>query len=53
MTKLVGYIGMTAAVGTFIALIISIWARWKGPFPVPDKVIIKGFIDAFILRLLL
>mmetsp|Transcript_25668 Transcript_25668/g.55526 ORF Transcript_25668/g.55526 Transcript_25668/m.55526 type:complete len:1103 (+) Transcript_25668:105-3413(+) len=30
MTKLVGYIGMGVAVGTFIALIISIWARHNG-----------------------
>jgi len=43
MTKQVGYIGMVAAFGTFIALIISIWARDDG------KHILEGFIDAFIV----
>jgi Ca2+-transporting ATPase len=43
MTKLVGYIGMGVAVGTFIALIISIWARHNGE-DVADNV-----VSAFIV----
>jgi Ca2+-transporting ATPase len=39
----IGYIGMGAAVGTFFALIIAVWARHHG------KRVLKGFIDAFIL----
>jgi Ca2+-transporting ATPase len=39
----VGYIGMVAAFGTFVALIISIWARDEG------KDVVDGFINAFIV----
>ena len=43
MTKQVGYIGMMSAFGTFVALIISIWARDGGKDP------LNGFINAFIV----
>lgn len=43
MTKQVGYLGMISAFGTFIALVISIWARDNG------KDVLDGFINAFIV----
>jgi len=43
MTESIGHIGMGAAVLTFIALVISIWARNGG------KDVTGGFIKAFIL----
>jgi P-type Ca2+ transporter type 2C len=43
MAEQIGYIGLVAAVGTFIAMVISIWARHHG------KDILGGFIEAFIL----
>jgi len=43
MTEQIGYIGMGAAALTFIALVISIWARHNG------EDIAHGFIEAFIL----
>lgn len=43
MSQLIGYVGLGAAVATFIALVISIWTRHGG------KNIAGGFIDAFIL----
>ena len=43
MAQQIGYIGLVAAVGTFIAMVISIWARHHG------KDILGGFIEAFIL----
>jgi len=43
MTKQIGYIGMFVAFGTFVALIVSIWARDHGKDPV------QGFINAFIV----
>mmetsp|Transcript_89230 Transcript_89230/g.174617 ORF Transcript_89230/g.174617 Transcript_89230/m.174617 type:complete len:1113 (+) Transcript_89230:110-3448(+) len=43
MTKQIGYIGMVVAVGTFIALVVSIWARHHG------KDVAKGLVDAFIV----
>jgi magnesium-transporting ATPase (P-type) len=39
----IGYVGLIAAAGTFIAMVISIWARHHG------KDILGGFIEAFIL----
>eukprot|EP01035_Chromulina_nebulosa_P017353 gene17353-22900_t len=43
MTKLIGYVGMVAAFGTFAALVISIWTRNNG------QNVVQGFVDAFIL----
>eukprot|EP00604_Paraphysomonas_vestita_P000027 CAMPEP_0174825842 /NCGR_PEP_ID=MMETSP1107-20130205/43165_1 /TAXON_ID=36770 /ORGANISM="Paraphysomonas vestita, Strain GFlagA" /LENGTH=444 /DNA_ID=CAMNT_0016057867 /DNA_START=347 /DNA_END=1679 /DNA_ORIENTATION=+ len=43
MAEQIGYIGLVAAAGTFIAMVISIWARHHG------KDILGGFIEAFIL----
>lgn len=43
MTEKIGYVGMGSAVGTFIALVVSIWARHHG-----DDVK-GGFIEAFIV----
>lgn len=45
MTKSIGYVGMFASCATFIALIISIWARDGG------KDIVSGFVNAFILSI--
>jgi calcium-translocating P-type ATPase len=42
MTKLIGYIGMVAAFGVFVALIVGIWARDNG------EDIKGGFVHAFI-----
>jgi P-type Ca2+ transporter type 2C len=39
----IGYVGLIAAAGTFIAMVISIWARHHG------KDVLGGFIEAFIL----
>lgn len=43
MAEQIGYIGLVAAVGTFLAMFISIWARDNG------KHILNGVIEAFIL----
>ena len=43
MTELIGYVGLGAAIGTFIVMVISIWARDDG-----DD-ILGGFMEAFIL----
>jgi len=43
MTQRIGYIGMIFALGTFIALIISIWTRHNG-----EKVL-HGVVEAFIV----
>ncbi|CAM9198079.1 unnamed protein product, partial [Ectocarpus fasciculatus] len=43
MAELIGYVGLIAAVATFIVMVISIWARHDG------KDIVGGFIEAFIL----
>ena len=43
MTELIGYVGLAAAVGTFIVMVISIWARHDG------EDILGGFMEAFIL----
>ena len=43
MAEQIGYVGLVAAVGTFIAMVISIWARHHG------EDILGGFIEAFIL----
>ena len=39
----IGYIGMVAAFGTFVALVVSIWARNGG------KNILQGVVNAFIV----
>eukprot|EP01037_Dinobryon_pediforme_P021435 gene21435-22302_t len=43
MTQTIGYIGMVAAFGTFVALVVSIWARNGG------KNILQGVVNAFIV----
>ena len=43
MAEQIGYVGLIAAVGTFLAMVISIWARHHG------EDILGGFIEAFIL----
>lgn len=43
ISQLIGYVGLGAAIATFIALVISIWTRNGG------QNIASGFIDAFIL----
>jgi Ca2+-transporting ATPase len=43
MTELIGYVGLGAAIGTFIVMVISIWARHDG------EDILGGFMEAFIL----
>jgi calcium-translocating P-type ATPase len=48
MTTQIGYIGMVAALGTFVALIIRIWAG-VDPAKITDAWITDGVIQAFIL----
>ena len=43
MAEFIGYIGMSAALCTFIALVISIWTRHNG------ENIAMGFVEAFII----
>ena len=43
MAGLIGYIGMVAAVGTFIAMVASIWLRDGGAD------VLDGFVEAFIM----
>lgn len=43
MAEQIGYVGLIAAVATFIVMVISIWARHNG------EDIVGGFIHAFIL----
>lgn len=43
MAELIGYVGLVAAIGTFIVMVISIWARHDG------EDIVGGLIEAFIL----
>jgi len=46
MTKQIGYLGMISAFGTFVALMISIWARDGGN---PKGGVAKAVVDAFII----
>jgi len=43
MTTFIGKIGVVAAIGTFIAMVVNIWARDNG------ENVLQGFITAFIL----
>lgn len=43
MAGLIGYIGMIAAIGTFIAMVASIWLRNDG------LEVLDGFVEAFIM----
>eukprot|EP00607_Mallomonas_marina_P005034 CAMPEP_0182425506 /NCGR_PEP_ID=MMETSP1167-20130531/11946_1 /TAXON_ID=2988 /ORGANISM="Mallomonas Sp, Strain CCMP3275" /LENGTH=876 /DNA_ID=CAMNT_0024606297 /DNA_START=194 /DNA_END=2821 /DNA_ORIENTATION=+ len=43
MAGLIGYIGMIAAIGTFIAMTASIWVRHGGAH------VVDGFVEAFII----
>mmetsp|Transcript_4081 Transcript_4081/g.6104 ORF Transcript_4081/g.6104 Transcript_4081/m.6104 type:complete len:1097 (-) Transcript_4081:178-3468(-) len=43
MTQTIGYIGMVASFGTFVALVVSIWARHGG------KDVAQGIVNAFIV----
>ena len=43
MTTKIGYLGMVVALGTFIALVVSIWTRENG------ENVAQGFIKAFII----
>jgi Ca2+-transporting ATPase len=45
MAELIGYVGLIAAVATFIVMVISIWARHDG------HDILGGFIEAIILAI--
>jgi len=47
MTQEIGYIGMCAAFGTFIAMTIRIWAA--GNHNPSEREIIDGFVHAFIM----
>ena len=43
MAELIGYVGLGSAIGTFVVMVISIWARHHG------EEILHGFMEAFIL----
>ena len=51
MAKQIGYMGVGAAVATFVALVIQIWAIPSSKHePAPSSfAITKGFVDAFVL----
>jgi len=47
MTQEIGYLGMFAAFGTFLAMVIRIWAA--GDHNPTERQIIDGFVHAFII----
>jgi len=47
MTQEIGYVGMCAAFGTFVAMVIRIWAA--GNHNPSERQIIDGFVHAFII----
>ncbi len=47
MTQQIGYIGMIAAAGTFLAIVIRIWAEHNGN--PTERQIVDGFVEAFII----
>ena len=51
MATLIGYMGVGASIGTFIALVVQIWAHPAsvGDDPPTSVDIISGFVNAFVL----